>query len=299
MKIFKTTKIAGFLLLATLALRAQDELDTTTLQRELDEVMILSTRLPSSQLRSAQSIYRRDLSSDNLHNQQLTMDEALWYLPGVFAINPLNFSQDLRISMRGFGSRAAFGVRGIKILLDGIPATTPDGQSQLDHFDPSQLTAVELLSGAGSSLYGNASGGVLDFRTRRHQTSTFGGGISLGSHGLTKLNLLGAKVTEHTTWQGNISYMGFGGYRDHSAAQTVNASGALFKNIKDGLLALRINLTHSPKAQDPGGINLDQVGEDRRSARDRNVLFNGGEEITRGSISTSLEKQINGSQKLM
>ena len=298
MKTFKLTKIVGLLLWCTTLVQSQDQTDTTTLERQLDEVMILSTRLPSSQLRSSQSVHRRDLSSDNIHNQHLTMDESLWYLPGVFAINSLNFSQDLRVSMRGFGSRSAFGVRGIKILLDGIPATTPDGQSQLDHFDPSQLSSVELLSGAGSSLYGNASGGVLDFRTRRHESSTIGGGVSIGSYGLTKFNLLGAKVSEEATWQGNVSYVGYKGYRAHSEAQTLVANGSYFRSIKDGEIALRLNLTHSPKAQDPGGINLEQVSEDRRSARDRNVLFDGGEEITRGSVSASFEKQINGSQKL-
>ena len=294
-------KLINFLCLVTFTCHTvlcQVEVDTTTLLQQLDEVIILATRLPTEQLKSARSIYRRDLSQSNRHNQQLTMDEALWHLPGVYAVNPLNFSQDLRISIRGFGSRAAFGVRGVKILLDGIPATTPDGQSQLDHFDPGRISRVELLSGSGSSLYGNAAGGVLDFRTRRHLKSMFGGGIKLGSNGLSKINLSGAKVTDGTTYQGSINFAGYGGYREHSRAQTYAGDAAVFKTIPSGEMTFRLNVTHSPKAQDPGGINLQQVVADRRSARDRNVLFNGGEEITRASVSWSIDKKIQDDQDI-
>lgn len=89
------------------------------------------------------------------------LDESLNEIPGVYAQNRYNFAQDTRISIRGFGARAAFGVRGIKILVDGIPLTLPDGQSQIDSIDLGSAKRIEVIRGPVSALYGNASGGVI------------------------------------------------------------------------------------------------------------------------------------------
>ena len=98
--------------------------------------------------------------------QTVGIDEALNNLPGVVVSNRYNFSLDQRISIRGFGSRSNFGVRGLKILLDGIPQTLPDGQSQLTNVDFADIERAEVLRGASSSLYGNASGGVISLPDR-------------------------------------------------------------------------------------------------------------------------------------
>ena len=98
--------------------------------------------------------------------QTVGIDEALNNIPGVVVSNRYNFSLDQRISIRGFGSRSNFGVRGLKILLDGIPQTLPDGQSQLTNIDFADIERAEVLRGASSSLYGNASGGVISLRDR-------------------------------------------------------------------------------------------------------------------------------------
>ena len=94
------------------------------------------------------------------------LDEALSNIPGVVVANRYNFSLDQRISIRGFGSRSNFGVRGIKILLDGVPQTLPDGQSQLTNVEFGTIGRAEVLRGASSSLYGNASGGVVSLQSR-------------------------------------------------------------------------------------------------------------------------------------
>ena len=94
------------------------------------------------------------------------LDEALVTVPGVFVANRYNFSQDQRISIRGFGARSAFAVRGIKILLDGIPQTLPDGQGQLTNLELGEVDRIEVLRGSASALFGNASGGVISIWTR-------------------------------------------------------------------------------------------------------------------------------------
>jgi len=99
------------------------------------------------------------------------LDEALANVPGVFVANRYNFSQDQRISIRGFGARSAFAVRGIKILVDGIPQTLPDGQGQLTNLELGEVDHIEVLRGSASALYGNASGGVISIWTRPHDVA--------------------------------------------------------------------------------------------------------------------------------
>src|SRR5213594_173416 len=99
------------------------------------------------------------------------LDEALANVPGVYVANRYNFSQDQRISIRGFGARSAFAVRGIKILVDGIPQTLPDGQGQLTSLELGEVDRIEVLRGSASALYGNASGGVISIWTSPHDVT--------------------------------------------------------------------------------------------------------------------------------
>src|SRR5216117_619555 len=93
------------------------------------------------------------------------LDEALASVPGVFVANRYNFSQDQRISIRGFGARSAFAVRGVKVIVDGIPQTLPDGQSQLTNLELGAADRIEILRGSSSALFGNGSGGVISIWT--------------------------------------------------------------------------------------------------------------------------------------
>ncbi|MDQ6718162.1 MAG: Plug domain-containing protein, partial [Gemmatimonadota bacterium] len=91
-----------------------------------------------------------------------SLDETLFLIPGVSVFNRNNPAQDARISIRGFGARSSFGVRGIRVMRDGIPLTLPDGQTPIDYLDLENVGRVEVLRGSASSLYGNAGGGVID-----------------------------------------------------------------------------------------------------------------------------------------
>src|SRR6266511_4365051 len=93
------------------------------------------------------------------------LDEALFSVPGVFVANRYNFSLDQRLSIRGFGARSAFAVRGVKVLVDGIPQTLPDGQGQLTNVELGSVDRIEVVRGSASALYGNAAGGVISIWT--------------------------------------------------------------------------------------------------------------------------------------
>ena len=142
--------------------------------QQLEEVVLRAQRIQSS----IQPISQTDIAQDSLLLKQ-DIGELLQGVPSLFVSSQQNFSQDTRISIRGFGTRATFGIRGIKVLWDGIPVTTPDGQTQLDHIPLSSMGTIEVIRGVSSGLYGNASGGVIllkstQIKNEQTLTATFG-----------------------------------------------------------------------------------------------------------------------------
>src|SRR6476646_10959159 len=135
----------------------------STRDGHLPEITV--TRAPQPLARVPYAVGVLDREDFQRGQQTVGVDEALSNVPGVVVLNRYNYSLDQRISIRGFGSRSNFGVRGLKILVDGVPQTLPDGQSQLTNVDFGDLERAEVLRGSSSSLYGNASGGVISFET--------------------------------------------------------------------------------------------------------------------------------------
>ena len=131
----------------------------------LDEVSVKILRESNKEELSIYSISKIDLDLKQKYLRQYNLSEYLNYIPGVFIMNSNNYAQDERISIRGFGSRANFGVRGIKIYVDGLPETFVDGQSQLDNINLEIINQLEVLRGVNSSLYGNSSGGIISIST--------------------------------------------------------------------------------------------------------------------------------------
>ena len=111
------------------------------------------------------------VNGDDMHQAapRINLSESLGSVPGLQIQNRQNYAQDLQLSMRGFGARSTFGVRGIRMYVDGIPATMPDGQGQTSNIDLSSVESVEVLRGPFSALYGNASGGVININTQTGQ----------------------------------------------------------------------------------------------------------------------------------
>ena len=131
----------------------------------LGDLTVEATRVYKSIYDTPLAVSRVDKEDIQVGRQQIGIDESLVRVPGVFTQNRYNFAQDLRISIRGFGSRATFGIRGIKLFIDGIPATLPDGQGGVDNIDIGSLDRIEVIRGPASSLYGVASGGVINMYT--------------------------------------------------------------------------------------------------------------------------------------
>ncbi len=198
-------------------------------QYELQSVLVTATReaRPKGRVPYAISV----LGQNEIQRGQagLSLEEALRAVPGVVVNNRYNLSQGDRISMRGLGSRSAFGVRGIKIILDGIPLTMPDGQSQLNNLDLNAIGRIEILRGPSSALYGNAAGGLINLQTQAAANAPFRvqPQFLAGSDGLQKWQTkLSGALGKHNYFV-NVSKLQLDGFREHSAARfaSLNAIG--------------------------------------------------------------------------
>jgi len=230
--------------------------------------------------------------------QQLSIKEQLLQIPGVYVQNANNFAQDARISIRGFGANAAFGIRGIKLIVDGIPETTPDGTGQLDNLNLDQIGRIRVLRGASSSLYGNASGGTILINSTtvtknnlvfQSMFGSYGFQSMFESYGFQSQSISGGVKNERATYQANVRYFKQDGYRDNSSFKQVNARFATRQELSDKLSAAFIaEYVNSPEAQDAGGLTLEETETGFRQARDRNLTFAAGESIEQWKVGTSL-----------
>ena len=213
--------------------------------------------------------------------QQLSLQEYLVAVPGLFTQNANNYAQDLRISLRGFGARAAFGIRGIKLIVDGIPETTPDGQGQLDNLPLALLSSVEVLRGPSASLYGNASGGVLYLNTLDQlENETIQLQSRLGAFGFQSYQLNTSLKGKKTVALLHMNRTKTDGFRQNSGfEQTLFNTKIKHSFSPKSRLQLQLNYTDSPRAEDAGGIKLKDTEADWSQARQRNVEYDTYESI--------------------
>ena len=199
--------------------------------------------------------------------QGLQLDEALNRIPGVFAQNRYNFAQDVRLSIRGFGARAPFGIRGLRILQDGIPETTPDGQSQVDAIDLLNVSRIEVLRGPNAALYGNATGGVVAITTRDGSDPRgHGGGALLGSYGFQRLEALSEAQAGSGSYSLSFHDLRFDGYRDQARAEKRLLRLHLAQALEAGDLSLHLRALDAPLTEDPGALTRVELDADRRAA---------------------------------
>ncbi len=216
-----------FILGTSLSARSQVQKSDTIPQIGLPEVSVTALRVP---FKESTIPYSLSLVNARISTQGLSLSESISGLPGLEVNARYNYAVGDRITNRGFGARTQFGVRGVRIVLDDMPVTFADGQSNLEMIDLQNLSYVELLRGPGSSLYGNASGGVLILHSKPITHDRFLASVSTtaGSHGLFRWNgLLEGRIGK-TELSGTYSDFHYSGYRDHA---TAGYRRALFKII--------------------------------------------------------------------
>ncbi|MGD8430104.1 MAG: TonB-dependent receptor [Ectothiorhodospiraceae bacterium] len=260
----------------------------------LDEITVTAPRVDTPLSRVPGAVGLVGQEEIQRARQGIGLDESLNSVPGVFMQNRYNFAQDLRVSIRGFGARAPFGIRGVKILVDGIPATLPDGQASVDAIDLDSVARMEVLRGPSSSLYGNASGGVINIITEDGPPTPYvEARPSTGSYGFSKSTLKGGGESGPSNYFGSLSHLDYSGYRDHSAAKSTVFSGKLRYDLgARSQLTTIVGAVDSPEAEDPGALTAEQVDEDRRQASPGNLQYNAGEDLDEQRVGAVFERRL-------
>ena len=241
----------------------------------LEEVVLKSALINQSN----PALTVSEISYDEYQIKPVNFQDAIDFSAGLWITNSENQAQDNRMAIRGFGARSAFGIRGLKIILDGVPLTTPDGQSQVDNIPSQLIENIEIMKSLSSTRYGNASGGVVIIKTFSNLADKYVVEAGYGSYGYKNIKGTYSTNSEKSSTILNISQVESDGYRDHSSY--LNKS-LFFKHARKlQNMNLKFNLLYfdSPYAFDPGGLNIESVEENRSQARDRNVLYNSQESI--------------------
>lgn len=270
----------------------------------LDPVVVTATRSAARSFNLPASVDSIDAATIRNGQPMVNLSETLARVPGVVALNRQNYAQDLQISSRGFGARSTFGVRGIRLYQDDIPATMPDGQGQTGSFSLLAAQRIEVLRGPFSTIYGNASGGVIavfteDGTDRPEATATLGA----GSYGAWTA---GAKLTGSTATaalQGRYVIAGSrfetDGFRDHSAARRdlLNAKVTL-ETGPDTHVTLLGSTQYQPESQDPLGLTRAQWEANPRGVDASALQFDTRKTIRQDQGGATLEQRLGGSTML-
>ncbi len=260
----------------------------------LAPVTVIVTRTPTARDRAPWAVDVLGAAAVRGARATTGIADALAAVPGVYAVDRGNYSVDQRIAVRGVGARANFGLRGVHVLLDGVPQTMPDGQSQLTNVDPAAIGRVEVLRGAAASLYGNASGGVLAFTTDLGAPARgVGTGARLegGAFGARKAQLRAATVEGTTVAAVSASDFAIDNFRQHAAAEqrrlTLAADHA-FDAATTG--TFRFYAGSDPRAQNPGALTAAEYAARRDSAAGVNILRGADKRVSQDQLAFGLRR---------
>ncbi|WP_060466034.1 TonB-dependent receptor family protein [Acinetobacter sp. LMB-5] len=267
----------------------------------LPTLHVEATRTDTTYLQTPASVFRIDAPQVDT-SSQVNLTEVVKGIPSLQIRNRENYAQDLQLSMRGFGARSTFGVRGIRLYVDGIPATMPDGQGQTSNIDLSSLDHVEVLTGPFSSLYGNSSGGTILTSTKEGQgKDSIELSYSGGSHDKSRAGLVlqgGAKGANEPSYVISSSYFDTDGYREHSGAEKVLNNAKLSWSLDDGSKINWITNYVKIHADDPGGLTRADWENNPKQVVQNVLDYNARKEIDQIQTGLTWSKPINDQHEL-
>ncbi len=234
----------------------------------LPEVSVSATRVERDNLDIPAAIDTLDQRTIREGNPGVNLSEVLNRVPGIVVQNRHNYAQDLQISSRGFGARSTFGVRGLRLIADGIPATMPDGQGQAASFNLSSAKNIEVLRGPFASMYGNSAGGVVQiFTADGPKEPTFSLSGLYGSYNTSKVDVNYGGQHGPLNMVIDASRFETNGYRDHSAARRDHLNAKFKYDLGSaGVFTLVLNALDQPETEDPLGLTAAQVVQNPKQA---------------------------------
>jgi len=273
--------------------------ETTEYQLPIITVQAVHT---DSELLSTSASIQKVQAATVQNNANVNLSEVLQGVAGLQINNRENYAQDLQISMRGFGARSTFGVRGIRMYVDGIPATMPDGQGQSSNIDLNSLDHIEVLTGPFSSLYGNSSGGTILAESKEGQgKDSIQVGLNAGSHHKQQANIQlqgGSEQANQPAYVISSSYFDTDGFRDHSAAQKVLNNAKLTWNLEDGSKINWVMNRVDIDADDPQGLSREQWKANPKQVNDHTNTYNVRKEIEQTQTGLTWTKPLHDQQEL-
>lgn len=259
----------------------------------IDTLTVRVLRTPLPPLRAPFAVSAIGGEGERSAKPGLALNEALAAIPGVQVDNRYNYALGERISIRGMGARAQFGVRGVRVLLDGLPATLPDGQTQLNHVDVASIGGAEVVRGPASALYGNAAGGVIRLSSVPPPPVPLASEYqaTVGADALLRLNTSAAGTVGRAGYRANLTRLKYGGYRDHQRAD--NSLAGFNLGLSKGANTLRVVFTAVHyDAQNPGALADSALRADRSAAVPANVSQKAGEEGRQGQLGVTWEHAL-------
>ncbi len=290
-----------FLAMSSAAAQAVGQSAPVSVEPTLSPIVTIATHgVEQSAYDTPASIDVIDASTIKNAELQINLSETLDRVPGIMANNRQNYAQDIQISSRGFGARSTFGVRGLRVYADGIPASFPDGQGQVSNFDMASTSRIEVLRGPFSVLYGNSSGGVISVFTADGGEKTVADvATTWGSNGIQRT---GVKLSgTQGAVQYNISAARFetDGYRDHSAATRENFNGKMKYTVSDDThWTFILNSVDMPDIQDPLGLTRAEMLANPRMATPSAILFNTRKSVSQSQGGIVLDQRLGGGQSV-
>lgn len=235
-------------------------------EAEMDEVTVTATRVAAVAYDVPAAI--SSVSAEALRDSALGVNLAddIAEVPGLLARNRHNYAQDQQVSIRGYGANSAFGIRGVRVYQDGMPASGPDGQGQVSQFNLDSAERVEILRGPFSALYGNSSGGVIQiFTADGRSPGAIRGGLVYGSFHALRASVDASDAVGPIAYNTSFTHFQIDGFRQHSEARNESFNAKLAYSINDAnKLTVLANVLSRPDSDDPLGITRAQFLADPR-----------------------------------
>jgi iron complex outermembrane receptor protein len=263
-------------------------------------VVVTATRVAAPSDELPVSIDRIDQQAISQGQSQVNLSETLDMIPGVSAQNRQNYAQDLQLSIRGFGARSEFGVRGVRLYSDGIPGTMPDGQGQFSQFDLGSAQHIEVMRGPFSALYGNSSGGVVAVFTEDGKPGFEATAeAEAGSFATQRYAVLADGDNGRVNYVLDASHFETDGYREHSAAErNIFNSNVRVDLDESSKLTFVVNTISSPSSQDPLGLTRAQLAIDPEQAGTNALAYNTRKSLDNEQVGAIYERTLSESDTL-
>ncbi len=272
-------------------------------EKRLEDVVVSASRSEQRRFDAAASIDAVQIDTQHAASPLVNLSELLQAVPGVQVRERQNYAQDLQMSVRGFGTRSTFGVRGVRILIDGIPATMPDGQGQAAIASLTSAKRIEVLRGPVAQLYGNAAGGVVQVFTKDPPMAPAAPFASLavgaGTYGQRQADVSVGGGNETVGALLDVSHYSTDGYRDHSAADRTQVNAKLVaRPSADTTITGIFNRFDQPRAQDPLGLTHAQFEQNPRQVISGAIAFDTRKSIEQNQAGVLLEQRLSTSDTL-